>query len=93
MFATFYEGFGIPVIEALSRNTNVLISNTASLPEIGEKYCLMTNPEDILEIAEKTNAIMKNGNLTVIDLEEWQKKWSWKRCAVETIETYQKAYI
>jgi alpha-1,3-rhamnosyl/mannosyltransferase len=93
MFASWYEGFGIPVIEALSMNTNVLISDAASLPEIGGQYCRMCKAHDVKDIAEKTADIIQNGNLVKINLEEWKTKWSWSKCARETIKTYQKIYI
>lgn len=92
MFASWYEGFGIPVIEALSTNTNVIISRGSSLDEIGKKYCYQCNPKDPSDIACSVEIIMEKGNLKKVDLESWKSEWSWKKCALETIEVYKKSF-
>lgn len=92
MFASWYEGFGLPLIEALSTNTNIIISNTSSLEEIGAGFCHQCNPADPEDIADKVSLVMKNGNLKQVD-ESFQKEWSWQKCALETISVYRKAYM
>lgn len=93
MFASWYEGFGIPVIEALSKNTNLIISNTTSLSEIGKDYCLQVNPADVEEIAFNVERIFMNGNPKKVDLEEWRNTWSWDNCAQKTMDVYKRSYI
>lgn len=90
MFASWYEGFGLPLIEALSTNTNIVISNTSSLQEIGASFCHQCNPADPDDIAHKVALVMKNGNLKRVD-ESFHKEWSWQKCALETMSVYQKA--
>lgn len=92
MFVSWYEGFGIPVLEALSKNTNIITSNTSSLNEIGKGYCYQSNPADPADIAFNVNVIMEKGNLKKIDLAEFQNEWSWEKCALKTISVYQKAH-
>jgi glycosyltransferase involved in cell wall biosynthesis len=69
VFPSTYEGFGMPVLEALQRGTPVACSNTSSLPEVGgdaAEYFDPKSPEDIVAAVER--AI---GNR---DIPEWQKK-------------------
>lgn len=90
MFASWYEGFGLPLIEALSTDTNVVISNTSSLEEIGSTYCHKCDPANPQNIADTVNLIMREGNLKKVD-DNFQNLWSWKKCAMETVEVYKKA--
>jgi glycosyltransferase involved in cell wall biosynthesis len=92
MFASWYEGFGFPLIEALAKNSNVVISQSSSLHEIGKEYCYECDPADPLDIADKVSIIIKKGNLKKVDLYHFQSEWSWKKCALETIDVYKKSY-
>lgn len=93
MFASFYEGFGIPVIEALAYNSNVLISDTGALIEIAGAYCHSANPLSIDDIAMKTKQIINHGNKQKIDSNLWMEKWSWKNTAIKTLDVYKKLYM
>jgi glycosyltransferase involved in cell wall biosynthesis len=55
-FIPYYEGFGIPVIEAMQAEVPVITSNVTSLPEVAGDAALLVNPFDIVEIK---NAMMK----------------------------------
>jgi glycosyltransferase involved in cell wall biosynthesis len=92
MFVSWYEGFGIPVLEALATNTNIVTSNTSSLNEIGKGYCYQSNPADPADIASNVHTIMEKGNLKKVNLVEFQNEWSWKQCALKTIKVYHKAH-
>ena len=46
VFPSYYEGFGIPPLEALSCGTKIIVSNAASLPEIYENTAYYINPND-----------------------------------------------
>ena len=91
MFASWYEGFGFPLLEALAKNTNVVISQSSSLEELGKGICHLCDPSNPTDIAEKVSLIMKNGNLKNIEMSEFRKNWSWDKCAINTIEVYKKA--
>lgn len=91
MFASWYEGFGFPLLEALAKNTNVIISQSSSLEELGKGICYLCNPAEPEDIAEKVAIIMKTGNLKKLDMSDFRKDWSWNKCALETIEVYKKS--
>jgi len=52
IFPSLYEGFGLPVVEAMSQGAPVITSNTSSLPEIAGNAALLVDPYSVSEIAE-----------------------------------------
>lgn len=52
VFPSLYEGFGIPVLEAMASSTPVITSNVSSLPEVAGNAALLVNPRDIVGIAQ-----------------------------------------
>lgn len=84
---SLYEGFGIPVAEAMSVGTPVVISDNSSLPEVAGKAGILINPNDInsiksgLEKALTLNPKEKE-DIIRIGLEQ-VKKFSWEKCAKE----------
>lgn len=63
LYPSFYEGFGLPVLEAMSYGTPVVTSNTSSLPEVGGNACLYCNPNDVLDIATHVDKVLNDDNL------------------------------
>jgi glycosyltransferase involved in cell wall biosynthesis len=51
VFASLYEGFGLPPLEAMAHGTPVVASNTSSVPEVVGNAALMVNPENVFEIS------------------------------------------
>ncbi|WP_330746302.1 glycosyltransferase family 4 protein [Chryseobacterium sp. CP-77] len=60
VYPSFFEGFGIPVIEALFSKTVVVTSNTSCLPEAGGKDSVYVNPENDLDIRAKIKFLWQN---------------------------------
>jgi len=58
IYPSFYEGFGFPVLEALSCGTPVLCSDSTSLPEVGGDAPLYINPNDLDDMLVKTKQIL-----------------------------------
>jgi len=89
VFPSFYEGFGIPALEAQAVGTPVVASNVSSLPEILGNSALLVDPKNSEEIAGAIYKIMKNSELReelVKKGYENVKRFSWKKCAEETLK-------
>jgi glycosyltransferase involved in cell wall biosynthesis len=63
LFPSLYEGFGLPVIEAMRAGTAVLTSNTSSLPEIAGDAALLVDPADTRALAEGLRALDADAEL------------------------------
>ena len=83
-FVPFFEGFGIPVIEAMSAGVPVICSNTTSLPEVGGKAVLYVDPFDISQIKGAMIQLFQDKELrkSLIELGFKQKEqFSWDQAA------------
>ena len=58
VFPSFYEGFGLPVVEAMASGTAVITSNVSSLPEIAGDAALLVDPVDVRSIKEAMRRIL-----------------------------------
>ncbi len=86
---SLYEGFGIPVLEAMSNGCPVIASHSSSLPEIGGDACLYIDPTDEQDLLDKLNDLTDNKSLydTLIKKgSERIKNFSWNTCAAETLQ-------
>ncbi len=92
-YPAFWEGFGMPVLEALASKIPVLTSNTSSLPEAGGKYAYYTDPKDINEIKEKLEFILKNPQDRKSRVEKSQEhveSFSWNKSAQVILDAIEK---
>lgn len=90
---SLYEGFGLPVLEAMQCRTPVVSSNTSSLPEVGGEFALYAEP--VAEaLAEQVNAVLEWSKTHRLEVTRkayaWSQKFSWQRTAEETISVYKK---
>ena len=86
---SFYEGFGLPVLEAMSYGAPVVCSNISSLPEVAGDAAILIDPNNTEEIAETTSKVFSDDNLREGMIKkgfENIKKFSWEKCARETIK-------
>ena len=60
VYVSLFEGFGIPILEALQCQVPAVISNTSSMPEVGGDAALQCDPNDVEDIANQMNLIFKD---------------------------------
>jgi glycosyltransferase involved in cell wall biosynthesis len=93
VYPSIFEGFGLPVVEAMKCGLPVLVSNSSSLVEIAPDKNFLVNPKNPEEFAEKIESILKNDELRKELSEKSQKhseKFSWETTAREVLKTYKK---
>ena len=91
-FVPHFEGFGIPVIEAMSAGTPVICSNTTSLPEVGGEAVMYVNPGDVDDIVAAMNRISSDAGLRNQLRESGfrqKEKFNWETSAVQLWEAVQ----
>jgi len=88
LFPSFYEGFGIPVLEAMACGCPVITSNVSSLPEVAGEAALLVDPHNTEEIAQAMTRLVTEPKLWAklhrAGLER-VKEFSWERTAQQTL--------
>ena len=91
VFPSLYEGFGIPLLEAMSLNCPVVCSNTSSLPEVAGDAAGYFDPCNLEEMISSIESVVfsteKRNHLIERGLERI-KLFSWEKCAEETFGVY-----
>ena len=96
VFPSFYEGFGLPPIEAMACGLPVICSNTSSLPEVAGDAALLVNPDNVNELTENMYKLLGDGKLRQVLIEkgfQQVKKFSWEKAAKEMVKVYEKLRI
>ena len=86
VFASLYEGFGLPPLEAMASGCPVVVSRIASLPELFEGPTFFCNPYDPKDIAAAIRSAIESPPPVHL-LKEFARKFSWEKCARETFDT------
>lgn len=94
VFPSYYEGFGLPALQAMACGVPVIASNVSSLPEVVGDAGLLIDPYDTSQIANSMARIVSDQNLRN-DLHqrglERAKLFSWEQCARETLAVLEEA--
>lgn len=91
VYPSHYEGFGLPVLEAMTLGTPVVTSNTSSLPEVAGDAALLINPNQPIQLAEAILKLISDSQLRqefIKKGKERAKLFSWERTAKETLKAY-----
>ncbi len=91
-FPSLYEGFGLPVLEAMACGTPVVASDTSAVPEVAGDAALLVDPRDADAIAEALGRVLSDealrAELRARGLERAQQ-FSWERTARDTLSVYE----
>lgn len=94
VYPSLYEGFGLPVLEAMQCGVPVITSEVSSLPEVAGDAALMVRPRDVAGFAAAMRRVLRDAGLRE-ELRErgiaQAAKFSWKRTAELTVEAYHRA--
>lgn len=89
VFPPFYQGFGMPVLEAQLRGVPVIASNIPSVAEVAGSGALLIDPSSVEQLAEAMRKVIFEKNIKDSLIDEGSrnvKKYSWFKCAKETLE-------
>lgn len=92
VFPSLYEGFGLPVVEAMACGTPVITSNVSSLPEVAGDAALLIDPYDVTQIAHAMALALTQPTLAAMMKSKGMARaaqFSWERTARETLSVYE----
>lgn len=91
VFPSLYEGFGLPVLEAMALGTPVITSRVSSLPEVAGTAAVLVDPEDEAELTRAMSRVLDSAALRNRLIEAGKKQaatFPWERTAKETLAVY-----
>ncbi|MCJ7691572.1 MAG: glycosyltransferase family 4 protein [Clostridiaceae bacterium] len=95
LYPSLYEGFGLPVLEAMARKVPVVTSNVSSLPEVAGDAAIMINPYSEKELFDSMLALLENdekrGELISRGIKN-AKRFNWGKTAKNTLQVYKEVY-
>jgi glycosyltransferase involved in cell wall biosynthesis len=91
VYPSLYEGFGLPVLEAMACGVPVVTSNVSSMPEVVGEAGLLVDPRSVEELAQGIRRVLTDATLRSQMREkglERSELFSWEKTARETLEVY-----
>jgi glycosyltransferase involved in cell wall biosynthesis len=93
VFPSLYEGFGLPVLEAMACGTPVVAANTSSIPEVAGDAAYLVEPTDPKGISTAMAQVLSDDKIASEMVKKGLKRnatFSWEKCARETLSVYMK---
>lgn len=94
VYPSFYEGFGLPLLEAFSCGCPVICSDRASLPEVAGDAAILIDPHDHEQLADAVLNVAENPDERDHLIEKGKQRariFSWEKCAIETLDVFRKS--
>ncbi len=91
IFASLYEGYGIPILDAFNCGVPVVTSNISSMPEVAGDAAVLVDPTDINSISEGIEKVLRGPKGLVEKGYDRVKQFTWEKAAKNTIEVYNEA--
>lgn len=93
IFVSFYEGFGLPILEAQAAGLPVITSKVSATAEVAGKGAILVDPENVSEISSTIERVLNSEKLAKAMKalgKENLKRFSWKKTAIDTVQVYEK---
>ena len=94
VYPSRYEGFGLPILQAMAAGTPVITTKLSSIPEVAGNAALFIDPDDPGSLAHGIISLLTNSDMRssmIISGKRQAAAFSWKRTANETLEVYREA--
>ncbi len=95
VFASLYEGFGLPVLEGFAAGVPVITSDISSMPEVAGNAAVLVDPRDVREIRDAIVMLLSDPNAANERRQAGRnrlKHFSWEKTACKTVEVYRKIF-
>lgn len=88
VYTSLYEGFGLPILEAMQQDCPIVTSNISSMPEVAGDAAVLVDPTNPSHIAEGIEKVLSDRQNWIKKGRARVKQFSWEKAAKETIEVY-----
>lgn len=94
VYPSFYEGFGLPILEAFHASCPVVTSNRGAMKEVAGDAAVLVNPDEPVEIMKGLESLLHNEGLRAELIEKGMARvsqFTWDKCCAETVAQYRRA--